>query len=154
MAAIPSRWRASPRGSVPMCSFIPKCHRVPFLVWRVSGSRALLLFPVDDGAEMMVASTMLPSFSRTPRSARRSPISRTAAAPVRGAPAGGGSRDRRLVRNLFWTYPSKASDALGLAEQVVHRRVAQVAEQLHAVHAQRPRMHNAMPTIRLYSEVP
>ncbi len=46
-----------------MCSFIPKCHRFPFPVWCISGSRALLPFPVDDGAEMMVASTMPPSFS-------------------------------------------------------------------------------------------
>ena len=57
-------------GSVPMCSFIPKCHWFPFLVWCISGSRALLSFPVDDGTEMMVASTMLPFFSSTPRSAR------------------------------------------------------------------------------------
>ncbi len=66
LAAVPSRWRASPRGPVPMCSFIPKCRWFPFLVWCVSGPRALLSFPVDDGAEMMVASTMVPSFSRTP----------------------------------------------------------------------------------------
>ncbi len=58
-----SRWRTRPRVSVPMCSFIPKCHRFPFLVRYISGSRALLPFPVDDGAEMMVASTMLPFFN-------------------------------------------------------------------------------------------
>ena len=50
----------------PMCSFIPKCHRFPFLVWCISGSRALLSFLVDDGAEMMVASTMPPFFSTPP----------------------------------------------------------------------------------------
>ncbi len=38
----------------------------PFLVRGISGSRALLSFLVNDGAEMMVASTMLPSFSGTP----------------------------------------------------------------------------------------
>ncbi len=69
-AAVPSGWCTRPRGSVPMCSFIPKCHRFPFLVWCIPGSWALLSFPVDDGAEMMVASTMLPFFSRTPRLAR------------------------------------------------------------------------------------
>ncbi len=66
LAAVPSRWCTRPRVSVPMCSFIPKCHRFPFLVWCISGPRALLSFPVDDGAEMMVASTMPPFFSRTP----------------------------------------------------------------------------------------
>ena len=71
LAAVPSRWRARPRGSVSMCSFIPKCRRFPFLVRYISGSRALLLFLVDDGAEMMVASTMMPFFSSPPpRSAR------------------------------------------------------------------------------------
>ncbi len=54
----------------PMCSFIPKCRRFPFFVRCISGSRALLSFPVDDGVEMMVASTMPPFFSKTPRSAR------------------------------------------------------------------------------------
>ncbi len=70
LAAVPSSWCTRPRVSVPMCSFIPKCHWFPFLVRCISGSRALLSFPVDDGAEMMVASTMLPFFSKTPRSAR------------------------------------------------------------------------------------
>ncbi len=70
LAAVPSRWRTRPRGSVPMCSFIPKCHRFPFLVWCISGSWALLSLLVDDGAETMVASTMAPFFSKTPRSAR------------------------------------------------------------------------------------
>ncbi len=50
-----------------MCSFIPKCHRFPFLVRCISGSRALLSFPIDDGAEMMVTSTMPPFFSSPPR---------------------------------------------------------------------------------------
>ncbi len=59
-AAVPSKWRARPLGSVPMRSFI-RC---------ISGPRVLLSFPVDDGTEMMVTSTMLPSFSRTPRSVR------------------------------------------------------------------------------------
>ena len=53
------------------CSlFIPKCRWFPFFVWCIFGSRAFFLFLIDDGAEMMVASTMLPSFSSPPRSAR------------------------------------------------------------------------------------
>ncbi len=55
---------------MPTCSFIPKCHRFPFFIRCISGSRALLSFPVDDDTEMMVASTVLPSFSGTPHSAR------------------------------------------------------------------------------------
>ena len=34
---------------------MPKCHWLPFLVWCISGSRALLLFLVEDGAAMIVA---------------------------------------------------------------------------------------------------
>ncbi len=50
---------------MPTCSFIPKYRRFPFFDRCISGPRALLSFPVGDGAEMMVASTMPPSFSRT-----------------------------------------------------------------------------------------
>ncbi len=39
-----------------------------------------------------------------------------------------------LVQFLLQPRPGKVPDALGLAEQVLHRRVAQTAEQLHAVH--------------------
>ncbi len=62
--AVSFRWRVSPRGSVPTCSFIPKCHWFPFFVRCISGSRSLFL--VDDGAEMMVASTMVPFLSSPP----------------------------------------------------------------------------------------
>ena len=106
---VPSRWCTSPWGLVPICSFISKCRRFPFLVRCISGSRTLLSFLVDDGAEMMVASTILPSFSRSP--------------PARpGAPVSGGSLDRRLVRNLLRIHPGKAPNALHLTEQVIHRR--------------------------------
>ncbi len=61
----PLRVTLQPRWSVPTCSFIPKCRWFPFLVRCISGSRALLPFPADDGAKTMVASTRPPSFSRT-----------------------------------------------------------------------------------------
>ncbi len=51
-----------------MYSYIPKCHWYPFLVWCISGSRALFL--VDVAAERIVASTMMFSFSRTPSLAK------------------------------------------------------------------------------------
>ena len=57
-------------GSVPTRSFIPKYHRFSFFVRRISGSRALLPFLFDDGTRTMPTSTMLPSFSGIPRSAR------------------------------------------------------------------------------------
>src|SRR5207253_9860815 len=58
-----------PRGDItPICAFIPKCHWLPFLVWCISGSRALLLFLVEDGAAMIVASTIVPWRISRPRS--------------------------------------------------------------------------------------
>ena len=44
-----------------MCTFIPKCHSLPFFVWCISGSRSLARFFVDEGAAMMLASTIVPS---------------------------------------------------------------------------------------------
>ena len=49
--------------SVPMCSFIPKYHWLPLRVDLISGSRVLLAFFVALGAEMIVASTIVPDFS-------------------------------------------------------------------------------------------
>ncbi len=42
------------RGAMPMCSFIPKCRRFSFFVRCISGSRVLLSFLVDEGAETML----------------------------------------------------------------------------------------------------
>lgn len=39
--------------------FIPKYHSLPFLVWRISGSRCPLRVFVEVGAEMIVVSTIL-----------------------------------------------------------------------------------------------
>ncbi len=44
---------------------------------------------------------------QAPHSAKWSPISRMASAPARGTPASGGSRDRRLIRNLFSLAPAR-----------------------------------------------
>src|SRR5262245_48318264 len=44
--------------STPKCPFIPKSRCWPFLVWCISGSRVPVAFFVDDGAAMIVASTM------------------------------------------------------------------------------------------------
>ena len=94
---------------------------------------------VDDDAETMVASTMLPSFSRTLRSARRSPISRTAGVPVPRR-----SSRRRKSGSSSRPAPSPDSPRQGAGrsrsrKHVLHRRVARIAERLHAVHAQHRR---------------
>ena len=51
--------------STPMCNFIPKYHWFPLRVWCISGSRALARFFVDDGALMILASTIVPDCGRS-----------------------------------------------------------------------------------------
>jgi len=58
--------------STPICIFIPKCHLLSFLVWCISGSRSLRLFFVDVGADIILASTILPSCNFRPYSSRYS----------------------------------------------------------------------------------
>jgi hypothetical protein len=47
-----------------MCAFMPKCHWLPFFVWCISGSRSPVLFLVELGAAMSVASTTVPVFKQ------------------------------------------------------------------------------------------
>jgi hypothetical protein len=68
-----------------MCAFIPKCQALPFLVWCISASRARASFFVDGGAAMIVASTIVPSRSISPRSLRCALISRKIASVSRFA---------------------------------------------------------------------
>ncbi len=124
-----------------MCSFIPKCHRFPFLVWCISGSRALLPFPVDDGAETIVASTMLPFFSKPPPP----PLGQV----IPDLPNGSCASPRRSSRwresgSSSRPEPSQAPLRQGAGRSpprkpVLHLRVAQIAERLDAVHAQHHR---------------
>ena len=53
-------------GVHPICAFMPKCHRLPFLVWCISGSRSPVLFLVELGAAISVASTAVPVLSIRP----------------------------------------------------------------------------------------
>jgi hypothetical protein len=70
LAAVPASECTIPEMmSVPICAFIPKYHWLPFLVWCMSGSRAFALFLVEDGAAMIVASTIVPRCINRPRSA-------------------------------------------------------------------------------------
>ena len=47
--------------STPTRAFMPKCQSFPFFDWCISGSRSLSRFFVDGGAEINVASTIVPS---------------------------------------------------------------------------------------------
>src|SRR5713101_3322258 len=61
------------RLSTPMWAFMPKYHCWPFLVWCISGSRVPEAFFVDDGAAMIVASTMVPVLTVRPWARRWRP---------------------------------------------------------------------------------
>src|SRR6476646_9347844 len=63
-------WISLVRLSTPKCAFIPKYHWLPFLVWCISGSRAFSAFLVEDGALMIVASTIVPVATFSPFAAR------------------------------------------------------------------------------------
>src|SRR5436309_10828808 len=52
------------------CAFMPKYHWFPFFVWCISGSRAFSAFLVEDGALMIVASTIVPVATFSPFAAR------------------------------------------------------------------------------------
>ncbi len=130
LAAVPSRWCTRPRGSVPMCSFTPKCHRFPFFVWCISGSRALLSFPVDDGAEMMVAPTMVPFFSTPPPLGQVIPDipNGWCASPWRSSrwrKSGSSSRPEPSQAP-----PRQSAGCSPPRKPVLHRRVNRVAERL------------------------
>jgi hypothetical protein len=67
LAAVPTTVCTKPESaSTPMCAFMPKCHWLPFLVWCISGSRSPLLFLVELGAAISVASTTVPLLSSNP----------------------------------------------------------------------------------------
>ena len=62
-AWVADRLWTRPFGSVPTCSFIPKCHAFPLRVCFISGSRAWAAFFVELGAAMIVASMIVPLWS-------------------------------------------------------------------------------------------
>lgn len=63
LAAVPvSEWSKPDVESTSMCAFMPKCHSLPFLSWCISGARSLPLFFVEEGAAIIVASTIVPSY--------------------------------------------------------------------------------------------
>ena len=65
IAAREDRFGIFPRRSVPTCAFIPKCHSLPLRTWCISGSRAPSAFLVEVGASIIVASTIVPDFSKS-----------------------------------------------------------------------------------------
>src|SRR5271168_2479453 len=59
LAAVAStEWISLVFASTLASAFMPKYHCLPFFTWCISGSRAPLLFLVDEGAWRMVASTI------------------------------------------------------------------------------------------------
>src|SRR3954452_11897887 len=69
-----------PRGDIhPDMRLHPEVPLVALLVWCISGSRALLLFLVEGGAAMIVASTIVPWRINRPRSSSIAPISSNSA---------------------------------------------------------------------------
>src|SRR6202789_890633 len=77
--------------STPMCAFRPKYHWLPFLVWRISGSRLPASFLVEEGAWMIVASTIVPDWILMPWSPdARSPLP-ASSHQYRAFPAGDGT---------------------------------------------------------------
>ena len=53
-----------------MWTFIPKYHWFPFLVWCISGSLSPVLFLVELGAPIKVASMIVPCFMAMPLALR------------------------------------------------------------------------------------
>jgi hypothetical protein len=64
----PARWPAFVAALT--WAFMPKYNWLPFLVWCMSGSWALSAFLVEDGALMIVASTMVPVETFNPSASR------------------------------------------------------------------------------------
>ena len=120
-----------------MCAFIPKYHWFPFLVWRISGSRSPLRFFVDDGAVMMLASTIVPVFNRCPSAPKCALISSNSLSP-RPCFSNRWRKFTIVVSSGSATrqsQPREAAHRLHLVEQILHAGVAEVVEQLHAMHA-------------------
>ena len=134
--------------STPKCPFIPKYHCWPFLVWRISGSRVPGAFFVDDGAAIIVASTMVPVLTVRPWARKCCPTVSNKLARAHAARADDGTcrpcsrpapaRSERL--NQCWRkYPQHALQADGrpaVARLGVHggNARAEVAPWHHAIH--------------------
>ena len=121
---------------------------MPFFVWRISGSRAPVRFFVDDGAVMMLASTIVPVLQPLPeRGQVRVDLLQQRLAQTVLLQQVAEVQDRRLVgQRSRQPQPDEAPHRLHLVEQVLHAGVAQVVEQLHAVHAQHHRERVWPPT--------
>ncbi len=123
-AAVPFRWCTSPRGPVPTGSFIPRCRRFPFPVRCIFGSRALLSFPVDDGG---VNDTAL--FQQAPLLGQAIPDLPNGRCASRRRKSGSSSRPEPSPDS-----PRQSARRSPPRKQVLHHRIAWVAEQLHAQH--------------------
>src|SRR4051794_31595931 len=149
LAAVPTTVCTTPEAtSTPICAFIPKCHWLPFLVWCISGSRALLLFFVEGGAAMMVASTIVPwrisnprSSSIAPTSSNRCPGQVVLLQPMAEVQHRGriGNRRHRQVD------AGKVTQGLAIVKRVLQCLVGQPVPLLQKVDPQHPLQPNRRP---------
>src|SRR5262252_8415047 len=141
-------WISLLRLSTPKCAFIPKYHWFPFFVWCISGSRAFSAFFVEDGALMIVASTIVPVATFSPLVARCRAPRRTAAGPDHAPRADGGSgtqssrpapaRDREPALAKAGVDANKMPHRLRIVKRLFHCRVGQIEPVLQEIEAQHP----------------
>jgi hypothetical protein len=100
-----------------MWAFIPKYYWLPFFVWCISGSRSPVLFFVELGAAISVASTTVPVFSSRPL-------------PLQQVVDGG----QDLIGQLVLLQPVPKAQARRLVRQApTQRQTREVPEQRHIV---------------------
>ena len=69
-AVTTTEWTRPESLSIPVWTFIPRCHWLRFLVSCISGSRFHYLFLVELGVAIKVASTIMPYLLVMPRALR------------------------------------------------------------------------------------
>src|SRR5438105_7052168 len=117
---------------------MPKYHWLPFLVWCISGSRALSAFLVEDGALMIVASTIVPVATFSPFAAKCRCTS-SLAQIVRFEQMTEAAH-RRLVghRLAAEVDVDKMPHGRRIVERLFHRRVRQIEPLLQEIDPQHP----------------
>jgi hypothetical protein len=134
-------WISLVRLSTWICAFMPKHHWLPFFVWCISGSRAFLAFLVEDGALMIVASTIVPvaTFSSLGRQVPLHLLEQLPAQIVRFEQVAKAAY-RRLVRHRLAAEigADETAHRQRIVERLFHRRVRQVEPLLQEIDAQHP----------------
>jgi hypothetical protein len=122
-----------------MCAFMPKYHWLPFLVWCISGSRSPLLFLVELGAAISVASTTVPLLSSRPLAASVAlTVARICEAQVVSFEQVAKPQDGALVGQVVFPgiQPGELAEQRHVVQRLFHGRVREVEPLLHEVNAQ------------------